>query len=188
MPRLTIIGIYLLMASAAPALRNNEPETWPSPNGKYAIKETFYGEGKLVRGIFVHTVTDRTAVIYPGGARSLSAVWSPDSHYVALNADRTKYRGETKLFRIEHGKISEIALPPKMDAKNYLSAEAQEHLGSLSFEGMGARRWLSNTQIEIVSETLANFLGEARGEAVSQHFIVEISRGEAKIIKTYAEK
>src|SRR5205809_5949203 len=83
---LTIIGIYLLMASAALALRNNEPETWPSPNGKYAIKETFYGEGKLVRGIFVHTVTDRTAVIYPGGARSLSAVWSPDSHYIALNA------------------------------------------------------------------------------------------------------
>ena len=66
----SIIGIYLLMASAAPALRNNEPETWPSPNGKYAIKETFYGEGKLVRGIFVHTVTDRTAVIYPGGART----------------------------------------------------------------------------------------------------------------------
>ena len=53
---------------------------------------------------------------------------------------------------------------------------------------MGARRWLSNTQIEIVSETLANFLGEARGEAVSQHFIVEISRGGAKIIKIYAEK
>jgi len=63
----SIIGIYLLMASAAPALRNNEPETWPSPNGKYAIKETFYGEGKMVRGIFVHTVMDRTAVIYPGG-------------------------------------------------------------------------------------------------------------------------
>jgi len=38
------------MASAAPALRNNEPETWPSPNGKHAIKETFYGEGKMVRG------------------------------------------------------------------------------------------------------------------------------------------
>src|SRR5205823_5410388 len=100
----------------------------------------------------------------------------------------TKYRSEVKFFRVEHGKISEIALPPNMDAKNYPSAEVQEHLGSLSFEGMDARRWLSNTQIEIVSETLANFLGKARDEAVSQHFIVEISRGDAKIIKTYAEK
>ena len=114
---LSIIGIYLLMASAAPALRNNEPETWPSPNGKYTIKETFYGEGKLVRSIFVHLATGQSATIYPGGARTTSVLWSPDSHYVALTADRTKYRCEVKLFRVENGKISEIALPPKMDAK-----------------------------------------------------------------------
>src|SRR5947199_3677391 len=105
----SIIGIYLLMASAAPALRNNEPETWPSPNGKYAIKETFYGEGKLVRGIFVHTVTDRTAVIYPGGARSLSAVWSPDSHYIALNSDRTKYPREHKLLSLERREVCRLS-------------------------------------------------------------------------------
>jgi hypothetical protein len=184
----TMIRTYLLMLAAACALDNNRPEIWPSPNGKYAIKEAFYGEGKLVRGIFVHLPTGRSATIYPGGARTTSALWSPDSHYVALTADRTKYRCEVKLFRVEHGKIFEIALPPNMDAKNYLSAEAREHLGSLSFEGMDARRWLSNTRIEIVSETLANFLGAARGEAVSQHFIIEISRGEAKIVKTYSEK
>ena len=177
----SIIGIYLLMASAAPALRNNEPETWPSPNGKHAIKETFYGEGKLVRGIFVHTVTGRTAVIYPGGARSLSAIWSPDSHYIALNADRTKYRGEAKLFRIEHGKISEIALPPKMDAAYYLSAAAKARIGHFSFESMRALRWLNANQVEIVSET------EYAGEDVSQHFVLEISRGEATIIRTYAD-
>jgi hypothetical protein len=188
MRRLTIIGIYLLMASAAPALRNNEPETWPSPNGKYAIKETFYGEGKLVRGIFVHTVTDRTAVIYPGGARSLSALWSPDSHYVALDADRTKYRGEVKLFRVVHGKIAEIALPPNMDARNYLSADTKKHLGSLAFEGMSATRWIDNSKIEIVSETAASRLDSSKGEDVAQHFIIELSRGEAKIIKMYTKK
>ncbi len=178
---LTIISIHLFMLSAAPALENNEPETWHSPNGKYAIKETFYGEGKLVRGIFVHTVTGRTAVIYPGGARSLSAIWSPDSHYIALNADRTKYRGEAKLFRIEHGKISEIALPPKMDAAYYLSPAAKARVGHFSFESIRAVRWLNVAQVEIVSET------ERAGEDVSQHFVLEISRGEATIIKMYAE-
>jgi hypothetical protein len=182
------IAGYLLMLAVARALNNNEPEIWPSPNGKCAIKESFYGEGKLVRSIFVHLATGQSATIYPGGARTTSVLWSPDSHYVALTADRTKYRCEVKLFRVENGKISEIALPSNMGAKNYLSADAQEHLGSLSFEGMHAKRWLSNTQIEIVSETLANFLGDARDEFVSQHFIVEISKGEASIIKTYADK
>jgi len=148
----------------------------------------FYGEGKMVRGIFAHITTGGTATIYPGGARSLSALWSPDSHYVALDADRTKYRGEVKLFRVEHGKIAEIALPPNMDARNYLSADAKEHLGSLAFEGMRAKRWIDNSKIEIVSETAASRLDSSKGEDVAQHFIIELSRDEAKIIKTYAEK
>jgi hypothetical protein len=184
----TVIGTYLLTLAAAAALDNNKRETWLSPNRKYAIKEAFYGEGKLVTGRFIHVPTGHSTTIYAGGARDMSALWSPDSHYVALTADRTKYRCEVKLFCVEHGKIAEIALPLNMDASKYLSADAEEHLGDLSFEGMHANRWLSNTQIEIVSEILANFLGSARTEAVSQHFIVEISRGEAKIVKTYAEK
>jgi hypothetical protein len=184
----TVIGAYLLTLTGATALDDNRPETWLSPNRKYGIKETFYGEGKLVRGIFVHAPTGNSTTIYLGGARTLSALWSPDSHYVALTADRTKYRCEVKLFRVEHGEITEIALPPNMNASKYLSADAREHLGHLSFEGMNAKRWLSNTQIEIVSETEANFLDGNRSEVVSQHFIVEISRGEARIVKTYAEK
>ena len=182
------MSMYLLTLATATALDNNQPETWRSPNGKYAIKEMFYGEGKLVRGIFAHIATGGAATIYPGGARSLSALWSPDSHYVALDADRTKYRGEVKLFRVEHGKIAEIALPPNMDARNYLSADAKEHLGSLAFEGMRAKRWIDNSKIEIVSETAASRLESSKGEDVAQHFIIELSRGEAKIIKTYAEK
>jgi hypothetical protein len=158
------------------------------PNRKYAIKESFYGEGKLVRSIFVHLATGQSATIYPGGARSTSVLWSPDSHYVALTADRTKYRCEVKLFRVRRGKISEIALPPNIEARYYLPAEAQKHLGSLSFEGIHVKRWLSNTQIEIISETEKNFVGENRGEDVSQHFIIEISRGEARIINTYSDK
>jgi len=173
-----VISIYLLTLATATALENNQPETWRSPNGKYAIKEMFYGEGKLVRGIFAH----------PGGARSFSALWSPDSHYVALDADRTKYRGEVKLFRIEHGKIAETALPPNMDARSYLSADTKKHLGSLAFEGMRATRWIDNSKIEIVSETAASRLDSSKGEDVAQHFIIELSRGEAKIMKTYMEK
>jgi hypothetical protein len=75
-----------------------------------------------------------------------------------------------------------------MDARNYLSADTKEHLGSLSFEGMRATRWIDNSKIEIVSETAANRLDSSNGEDVAQHFIIELSRGEAKIIRTYAEK
>jgi hypothetical protein len=183
-----VINMYLLTLATVAALENNQPEAWRSPNGQYALKEMFYGEGKLVRGIFAHIATGATATIYSGGARSLSALWSPDSNYVALGADRTKYRGEVKLFRVEHGKIAEIALPPNMDARNYLSADTKEHLGSLSFERMRATRWIDNSKIEIVSETLANLLESRKGEYVAQHFIIEVSRGEAKVIKTYADK
>ncbi len=182
------IAFSLLIVSAAIALDDNNSEKWPSPNQKYAVRETFYGEGKRVIGVFVNLPTGKTAVIYPSGARSLSALWSSDSHYVALNADRSKYRGDAKLFRVEHGKISEIELPPNMDASNFLSAHAKEHLGHFSFEAIHAERWIANNQIEFVSETEAVFLNGAGTESVSQHFIVEISKGEAKIIKTYAEK
>src|SRR5436190_22815317 len=96
------ISMYLLTLATATALDNNQPETWRSPNGKYAIKEMFYGEGNLVRGIFAHIATGGTATIYPGGGRSLSAVWSPGSHYVAIYADRTKYRGEVDLLHVLH--------------------------------------------------------------------------------------
>jgi hypothetical protein len=183
-----VSAIYLLTLATATALEDNQPETWRSPNGKYAIKEMFYGEGKLVRGIFAQIATGATATIYPGGARSLSALWSPDSRYVALDADRTKYRGEVKLFRVEHGKIAEIALPLNMDARNYLSADTKKHLGSLAFEGMHATRWIDNSRIEIISETTASRLDNSKSEDVAQHFIIELSGGEAKIIKTYAEK
>ena len=40
---------------------------------------------------------------------------------------------------------------------------------------------LNANQVEIVSET------EYAGEDVSQHFVLEISRGEATIIRTYAD-
>jgi hypothetical protein len=182
------ISMYLLTPATATSLENNEPKTWRSPNGKYAIKEIFYGEGKLVRGIFAHIATGTTATIYPGGARGFSALWSPDSHYIALTTDRTKYRCEVKLFRVEHGKIAEIALPPNMEARNYLSADTKKHLGSLAFEGMHATRWIDNSKIEIVSETTASRLDGSKGEDVAQHFIIELSQREAKIIKTYAER
>jgi hypothetical protein len=35
---------------------------------------------------------------------------------------------------------------------------------------------------------LVRRLDSSKGEDVAQHFIVELSRGEAKIIKTYTEK
>src|SRR5207249_8239338 len=53
---------------------------------------------------------------------------------------------------------------------------------------MRAKRWIDNSKIEIVSETAASRLDSSTGEGVAQQFIIELSRGEAKIIKTYAEK
>ena len=107
-------------------------------------------------------------------------MWSPDSHYVALTADRTKYRCEVKLFRVEHGKISEIALPANMDAKNYLSADTKKHLGSLAFEGMHVTRWIDNSKIEIVPRP--QLVASTVPRVKTLH-----SRGVAKIIETHRE-
>jgi len=68
-----------------------------------------------------------------------------------------------------------------MDAAYYLSPAAKARVGHFSFESIRAVRWLNAAQVEIVSET------ERAGEDVSQHFVLEISRGEATIIKMYAE-
>src|SRR6266513_306418 len=44
----TNLVVFVLTISTVLALDNNNPETWRSPNKKYAIKEAFYGEGKRV--------------------------------------------------------------------------------------------------------------------------------------------
>ena len=191
---------FLVLASTAIALDDNRLETWVSPNRRYAVKETFYGEGYRVLGVFVNLATGGTATIYPPpssdpgagnsyrGTRSIAAIWSPDSHYVALSTDRSKYCGDACLYRVEHGKISEIELPPNMEAENFLSKHAKKHFGHLSFHDIQAARWLNNSQVEFVSETEAVPLDDTGNESVEQHFIIEISRGKAKIIKSYGKK
>jgi len=83
------ILVFLLSVSMALALTNNNPETWHSPNKKYAVKESFYGEGKRVVAVFVNLSTGRSVVIDGSGARQSTALWSPDSHYVAINFERS---------------------------------------------------------------------------------------------------
>jgi len=51
--RIFISLCLMALASKAIALDDNRPETWVSPNRKYAVREAFYGEGKRVIGIFV---------------------------------------------------------------------------------------------------------------------------------------
>jgi hypothetical protein len=64
----TSLLAFMLTIAAALALDNNNPETWRSPNKKYAIKEAFYGEGKRVVAVFVNLTTNRSTVIKGGGA------------------------------------------------------------------------------------------------------------------------
>ena len=188
----------LALTPTAVALDDNHPQTWVSPNHKYAVKEAFYGEGYRVIGVFVNLATGRAATIYPPasygsdpynrGSRSIDAIWSPDSHYVVLSTDRSKYCGDSCLFRVARGRISEIPLPPNMEASNFLSHHAKEHLGHLSFHSIQAVRWLSNARIEFVSETEAVPLDEGDNESVEQHFVIQIAHGKARIVKTYAKK
>jgi hypothetical protein len=81
----TNLVAFVLTISTALALDNNDPETWRSPNKKYTFKEAFYGEGKCIVAVFVNLRTSRSTVIKGGGARNSSALWSADSHYVALS-------------------------------------------------------------------------------------------------------
>src|SRR4029453_14873565 len=97
------ILVFLLSVSTALALTNNNPETWHSPNKKYAVKESFYGEGKRVVAVFVNLSTGRSVVIDGSGARQSTALWSLDSHYVAINFERSHNWGDAAIYRVEKG-------------------------------------------------------------------------------------
>ena len=187
--------IFVLTISAALALEDNHPETWRSPNKKYAIKEAFYGEGKRVIAIFVNLPTGRSAVIDGGGARSSAALWSPDSHYVAINFERSHNWGDATIYRVEHGRISEVKLPSGMEAPRFLPTPAKDQILHVGPQAIRALRWLDINRIEFVSETGSglyrldgNKPTDERSVDVEQHFVVEISRGTAKIIKSYANE
>ncbi len=107
----TNLVAFVLTIATALALDNNNPETWRSPNKKYAIKEAFYGEGKRVVAVFVNLTTRRASVIKGGGARNSSALWSPDSHYVALSIERSHNREDSAIYRKDRGRISNVKLP-----------------------------------------------------------------------------
>jgi hypothetical protein len=184
----------LLMALASLALDNNNPEKWISPNKKYAIKEAFYGEGKRVVAVFVNLTTSRSIVIKGGGARNSSALWSPDSHYVALNFERSHNWGDAAIYRVKRGRIAEVKLPSGMEPIRFLPSPAEDEILHVGPQAIGALRWLGNNRIELVSETSAGLYREVDCPTddisvdVEQHFIVELSGTTARIIKSYAKK
>ena len=184
----------LLIALASLALENNNPEKWISPNRKYAIKEAFYGEGKRIVAVFVNLRTSRSTVIKGGGARNSSALWSSDSHYVAINFERSHNWGDAVICRVEKGRVSEIKLPPGMEATRFLPSPAKDQILHVGPQAIRAIRWLDTNRIELVSETAGAGLYRKDAPAdivsvdVEQHFIVELSGTTAKIIKSYAKK
>jgi len=190
----TNLVAFVLTIATALALDNNNPETWRSPNKKYAIKEAFYGEGKRIVAVFVNLRTSRSIVIKGGGARNSSALWSPDSHYVALSFERSHNWEDAAIYRVERGRISEVKLPSGMEPTRFLPSPAQDQILHVGPQAIRALRWLDNKRIEIISETAGAGLyrKDAPADAVSvnveQHFIVELSGTTARIIKSYAKK
>ena len=184
---------FVLTIATALALDNNNPETWRSPNKKYAIKEAFYGEGKRVVAVFVNLTTRRPSVIKGGGARNSSALWSPDSHYVALSFERSHNWEDAAIYRVERGRIAKVKLPSGMEPTRFLPSPAEDEILHVGPQAIRALRWLDNKRIELISETGAGlYRKDAPADAVSvdveQHFIVELSGTTARIIKSYAKK
>jgi hypothetical protein len=181
--------VVLAYCSDAFALNDNVLESWYSPNGKYAIRERFYGQGKRVDADFINLATGRTAPAYWTGARSLSVIWSQDSRFVAVSADVSHHFGNMRLFEIKRERINEISLPPNMAAINFISDHAKANLGHTSFDAISTVKWINNAQLEIVSETEACLMnGAGDAEYVSEHFIIDLNNGEAKIIKQFSGK
>ena len=186
--------VFALTISTALALDNNNPETWRSPNKKYAIKEAFYGEGKRVIAVFVNRSTGRSTVIDRSGARNSSALWSPDSHFVAISFERSHNWEDAAIYRVEGARISEVKLPSGMEATRFLPSPAKDQILHVGPQGISALRWLDNKRIELISATTGSGLyrKDAPADAVSvdveQHFIVELSGTSARIIKSYAKK
>jgi hypothetical protein len=186
--------VFLLSVSTALSLNNNNPETWHSPNKKYAVKESFYGEGKRVIAVFVNLSTGRSVVIDGSGARNSTALWSPDSHYVAINFEGSHNLGDAAVYWVEKGRVSEIKLPSGMEATRFLPSPAKDQILHVGPQAIRAIRWLDTNRIELVSETAGAGLyrqgdGPADGESVDveRHFIVKISRGSAMIVKSYGK-
>jgi hypothetical protein len=184
----------LLITLTSLALENNNPEKWISPNKKYAIKEAFYGEGKRIVAVFVNLRTSRSTVIKGGGARNSSALWSSDSHYVAINFERSHNWGDAAVYRVEKGRVSEIKLPSGMEATRFLPSPAKDQILHVGPQAIRAIRWLDTNRIELVSVTAGAGLYRKDAPAdivsvdVEQHFIVELSGTTAKITKSYAKK
>jgi hypothetical protein len=189
------ILVFLLSVSTALALTNNNPETWHSPNNKYAVKESFYGESKRVVAVFVNLSTGRSVVIDGSGARQSTSLWSPDSHYVAINFERSHTWGDAAIYRVEKGRVSKIKLPSGMEATTFLPSPAKDQILHVGPRAISSIRWLDTNRIELVSETAGAGLyrqGDLPADEVSvdvvRHFIVKISRGTAKIVKSYGKK
>src|SRR6266480_4966328 len=186
--------VFLLSVSTALSLNNNNPETWRSPNKKYGVKESFYGEGKRVIAVFVNLSTGRSVIIDGSGARNSTALWSPDSHYVAINFERSHNWGDAAVYRVEKGRVSEVKLPSGMEPTKFLPSPAKDQILHVGPQAIRALRWLDNKRIELISETAGSGLyhKDAPADAISvdveQHFVVELSGTTARIIKSYAKK
>jgi hypothetical protein len=176
-----LVAVVLTIATAL-ALDNNNPETWISPNKKYAI-EAFYGEGKRIVAVFVNLSTGRSTVINGLGARNSSALCSPDS-FVAISFERSHNWEDAAIYRVERGRISEVKLPCGMEPTRFLPSPAKDQILYVGPQAIRALQWLDNNRIDLISATAGSGLyrKDAPADAVSvdveRHFIVEISRGE----------
>ena len=174
------------------ALNDNRLVQWKSPDGKFAVAEEFYGEGKRVIGVFIHRRTGVKDRIYPApaddlnGARSLEVKWSANSRYFSLSADRSKFYGEALVFYVTSARKSyRVILPKKLTSaglENLIPTSKRDRAGAWFDRTNWAEKWLPGNRLKLVVDGDVHLLGDNDSTHVERHYLVGFHRGRVVFI------
>ena len=178
------------------ALNDNRLERWKSPDGKFAVAEKFYGEGKRVNGVFIHRRTGVKDGIYPdpaedlNGARSLEVKWSANSRYFSLSADRSKSYDETLVFYVTSaGKPYRVTLPKMLTPEgleDLIPTSKRGKIGAWFGRANLAEKWLPRNRLKLVVEGEVHLLGDNDSTYVERPYLVGFHRGRVVFITSPA--
>ena len=196
--RLPVLCIVAILTGTTDllALNDNRLERWKSPDGKFAVAEEFYGEGKRVNGVFIHRRTGVKDRIYPppsddlGGARSLEVKWSANSRYFSVSADRSKFYGETLVFYVTSaGKPYRVTLPKKLTPaglEDLIPTSKRDKAGAWFGRANLAEKWLPRNRLKLVVGGEVHLLGDNDSTDVERRYLVSFHRGRVVFITTPA--
>ena len=190
---LSIIAVFLGRTDLL-ALDDNRLEKWKSPDGKFAVAEEFYGEGKRVNGVFINRRTDVKDRIYPaddlGGARSLEVKWSANNRYFSVSADRSKFYGEALVFYVTSaGKPLRVILPKKLTSaglEDLIPTSKRDRIGAWLDRANWAEKWLPGNRLKLVVAGDVHLLGDNDSTHVERRYLVGFHRGRVVFITSPA--